>query len=86
MVQIVRSTFGSVPCEMAVERSTGDVPSFVAWALRVRTDGHLDPLYDGADRLLRETADTAPHAITAIRRRLTAQFGTEQPAPPNGAV
>ena len=77
MVTLIRATFGSENCEIAAERASGPGSTFIAWALRVRSDGILDPLYDECGALYRITADTRAHAVEALRRRLVARFGVD---------
>ncbi len=77
MVNLTRTTFGSVTCEVGVEQSAGRAWNFVAWALRVGSDGRLEPLYDEAGGIYRVTADTLPRALAKIHARLATRFGAE---------
>jgi hypothetical protein len=66
-----------VRCEIGADRASDTGPVFVAWALKVRHDGALEPLFDEHGGLYRATAETLPQAVSAIRSRLVARFGAE---------
>jgi hypothetical protein len=79
-MQTVRKTFGSVVCEIFVNRTAGLGESgFVARALRIQDDGRADVLYDERGCLYRATADIASQAILVLCAQLTARFGAEAP-------
>lgn len=74
-----RATFGGHHCEIAVGPSnSGDSDPVVAWALLVRPDGRLDPIYGERGAFLREYARLPADALSAMRRRLISLFGEEQ--------
>lgn len=73
--RICRDTFGTRNCEIVVSASRGTV---VAWALFVRPDGGLDPVYNERGVLVREYAETAAGAEAAMRQRLIALLGARR--------
>lgn len=77
-MQCYRATFGGRHCEIAVEPSACS-GSAVAWALLVGRDGRLDPICGEGGRALREHAAQPADALAAMRQRLIALFGDEQP-------
>ena len=76
MEQWFLSQFGGIDCELGVASSTG--AGFVAWALRVGTDGRRAPLYDRQGALLVVRGVTPTEALTAVRRQAVDLFGPER--------
>lgn len=70
--------FGEVECELGVAQ----VPEsgFVAWALRIESDGRRNPLVDKRGELLLVKALTAGEAIGVVRAHGAAAFGPEHPS------
>lgn len=77
-MQIYRGTFGGRHCEIAAGRSSSKLGPVVAWALGVKSDGRLEPLYGERGGILREYADTPDDAVASMRRRLVAILGDER--------
>jgi hypothetical protein len=77
-MQIYRSTFGGRACEIVLGRSSLKPGPVVAWALHVRADGGLEPLYGDRGNLVREYAATPDDAVACMRRRLVALLGEER--------
>lgn len=73
-LQVFRDTFGGRDCEILVAAS-GDHGAVVAWALFVRPDGALDPVYNERGVLVRECAETTTSAEAAVRQQLIALLG-----------
>lgn len=76
--QVSRDTFGKCDCEIVVAASASR-DAAVAWALFVRPDGGLDPIYDERGVLVRECAGTTAGAEGAVRQRLIALLGARRP-------
>ena len=72
-----RDTFGGRSCEI-VMCASADHGAVVAWALFVRPDGRLDPVYNERGTLVREYAETAAGAEAAVRQRLIALLGARR--------
>ena len=77
-MEICRATFGERTCEIVLDRTRAGPRLVVAWALGIRSDGKLEPLYGERGEILREYADSSSDALAAIRRRLIALFGEER--------
>lgn len=77
-MEIYRATFGDRHCEIALECTHAGQGAVVAWALGVRSDGKLEPLYGERGEIIREYADSPSEALTAIRHRLIALWGEER--------
>ena len=75
---VSRDTFGKRDCEIVIAASAS-CDAAVAWALFVRPDGGLDPIYDERGALVRECAGTAAGADAAVRHRLIALLGARRP-------
>lgn len=78
-MQIFRGTFGGRLCEIAVQCSNSDPGPIVAWALRVRSDGKLEPIFGRRGNILREYADTPEDAVASLKRQLVVLLGDERP-------
>lgn len=76
-MEIYRATFGDRRCEIALERTHVGQGTVVAWALGVRSDGKLEPLYGERGEIVREYADSPSDALAAVKRRLIALWGEE---------
>ena len=76
MAHALRGKFGEMPCELGVERSSES--GFVAWALQVKPDGSLVPLYDKRGALLLFRGRTPERTLANLRARVTEVFGAER--------
>lgn len=76
MKDCFRSVFGNVECEIGAERS--DTAGFIAWALQVKPEGRLDPLFDKRGVLVFSSGSTPELAVEEVRRRLVATLGAER--------
>ena len=76
MAHALRGKFGEMPCELGVERSSES--GFVAWALQVKPDGSLVPLYDKRGALLLFRGRTPEQTLANLRARVTEVFGAER--------
>lgn len=77
-MECYRTTFGGRHCEIVVGCSSSG-GSAVAWALFVGPDGRLDPICGEGGLALREHAAQPADALAAMRLRLIALYGDEQP-------
>lgn len=77
-METCRATFGERNCEIAIARTAAGPCPVVAWALGVRSDGKLEPLYGERGKILREYANSSSDALAAIRRRLIVLLGAER--------
>ncbi len=75
MEQWFLSDFGGIECELGVATAPG--AEFVAWALRVGSDGRRAPIFDHRGALLVVRGGTPAEALAAVRQRTIALFGPE---------
>ena len=77
MNYFARRTFGTLVCEVAAAPTSATTSTFTAWALRLRDDGRLDPLFDDRGLIYRATGATLQQAVEDLCGRLILRFGVE---------